>query len=62
MGFGDARSEWSLNSKLGHFALDFVPKDLKGHTGPQHIALCCYREYLEGPKVFKSKGPVFAQF
>ena len=25
-------------------------------------ALCCYREYLEGPKVFKSKGLVFAQF
>ena len=27
-----------------------------------HTALCCYREYLRGPKVFKSKGPVFAQF
>ena len=24
------------------------------------IALCCYREYLEGPKVFKSKGLVSA--
>ena len=43
--------------------LKYVILSLMNGYGRQQItALCCYREYLEGPKVFKSKCLVFAQF